>query len=90
MDSFAITSQETLDLISRHCPQALTIYLQCINRSDMEGRVFFSRELVEVDMSESWSKFRNRIKALAQEGLLEWHPVSGGISVTMALQEYDE
>ncbi len=35
-------------------------------------------------MSEGWAKFRNQIKKLALENLLEWHPLDGGISVILA------
>ncbi len=84
MDIYAITTQEVLERISRHCPEALSTYLQCINRAGEDGCLFFSRELVEVDMSEDWRPFRSNIKKLARENLLEWHPFDGGISVTLA------
>lgn len=84
MDFHTITSQEILDRISRHCPAALSAYLQCINRCNEEGSVFFTRSLVENDMSENWTKFRNHIKKLALENLLEWHPFDNGISITLA------
>lgn len=74
MDMYSITSQEILERISRHCPKALSIYLQIINRVDNNGQVFFSKDLVTVDMSESWTKFTNHIKALARENLLIWSP----------------
>jgi hypothetical protein len=90
MDLYAIDSQIVLERISRHCPQALATYLQCINRADKDGTVFFSKELVEIDMSESWSKFKNRIKQLAREDLLEWHPFNKGISITLAGSDADE
>ena len=90
MDLYAITSQEILERISRHCPDALCAYLQCINRANDQGTVFFSKALVEVDMSEKWCKFRNRIKKLALENLLEWHPFNDGISITLANQNEDE
>jgi hypothetical protein len=83
MDLYAITSQEILERISRHCPEALSTYLQCINRADSNGSIYFSKSLVEIDMSEKWAKFRNRIKKLALENLLEWHPFNDGISVTL-------
>lgn len=89
MDLYAITSQEILDRISRHCPYALSAYLQCINRADSNGQVFFSRENVEIDMSEGWAKFRNHIKKLALENLLEWHPFNNGIAVTLAALDDD-
>lgn len=83
MDLFNITTQEILERISRHCPDALYAYLQCINRAS-NGQVFFDRELVEIEMSLPWSKFKNRIKKLALENLLEWHPFNDGIAVTLA------
>ena len=90
MDIYAITSQEVLDRISRHCPDALSAYLQCINRANPKGTVFFSKDLVEVDMSEEWRPFKNKIKKLARENLLEWHPFNDGISVTLADTHEDE
>lgn len=84
MDIYAITTQEILDKISRHCPEAMSIYIQCLNRADKEGKVFFTRSLVEIDMSESWTTFQRNIKKLALENLLEWHPFNKGIAVTLA------
>ena len=84
MDIYAVTSQEVLERISRHCPKSMCAYLQCLNRANSEGSVFFSRDVVEVDMSEDWKKFVNQIKKLALENLLEWHPFHDGISVTLA------
>jgi hypothetical protein len=78
------SSQETLDLISRHCPESLSAYLQCMNRCDDEGTFFFSRKIVENNLSENWQRFKNHIKKLARENLLEWHEFDGGISVTLA------
>jgi hypothetical protein len=90
MDLYAITSQEILERISRHCPSALSTYIQCINRADDSGMVFFSRETVEVDMSEGWAKFRNNVKKLALENLLEWHQFDRGISVILAALDENE
>jgi hypothetical protein len=90
MDSYSITSQEVLERISRHCPDSLIAYLQCLNRSDNQGKIFFSRSLVENDMSYSWTKFCNQIKKLALENLLEWHPFNEGISVTMVPLDENE
>lgn len=83
MTRYAVTSQEVLDQISRHCPDALSAYLQCVNRCDSDGLVMFTKELVEVNMSEDWRPFKSKIKKLARENLLEWHPFNDGISVTM-------
>jgi len=78
-----ITTQEVLERISRHCPEALSAYLQCMNRANKEGSVYFSRGLIEVEMSEDFRSFRNNIKKLARENLLDWHPFDGGLSVTI-------
>ena len=90
MDLYAITSQEVLDRISRHCPGALSTYLQCINRANAEGTVFFDKKMVTNDMSESWPKFKNSVKKLSLENLLEWHLFNGGISITLVAQDEDE
>ena len=90
MDLYAVTTQEILDKISRHCPDALSAYLNCINRANEDGTVFFTRDLVEIYMSENWHSFKNKIKKLAREDLLEWHPFNDGISITLAEIEHDE
>lgn len=84
MDLKRAPNQEILERISRHCPQALSVYLQCVNRANSDGSVYFSRAVVEINMSEGWTRFKNQIKKLALENLLEWHPFDGGISVTLA------
>lgn len=84
MDFYSITTQEVLDRISRHCPEAMSVYLSCLNRASIDGTILFSRQMIDIDMSEEWHKFRNNIKKLARENLLEWHPIDNGISVTLA------
>ena len=84
MDIYAANSQEVLERISRHCPEALSAYLQCINRADKNQNIIFSRKMVDEEMSLGWTKFQNLIKKLALENLLEWHTIKGGMSVTMA------
>lgn len=84
MDLKHTPNQEILERISRHCPQALSVYLHCLNLADSKGTVYLSRAAVEINMSEGWTRFKNQIKKLALENLLEWHPFDGGISVTMA------
>lgn len=83
MNFHILTSQEILDRISRHCPDSLSTYLQCINRADERGVVFFSKEMVVNEMSYSWTKFVNQVKKLSLENLLEWHPIDDGIAVTL-------
>lgn len=91
MNNFNITTQEVLERISRHCPEALSTYFNCLNRcSTKDGSVFFSKELVDVDMSEEWKEFRKNVKKLALENLLEWHPFNGGISITLTNLHDDE
>lgn len=84
MDIFNIDQQQVLDTISRHCPEALSTYLHCINRVTKYNTIFFSKELVEVEMSENWRPFRQNLKKLARENLLEWQPFNDGIAVTLA------
>jgi len=84
MNIFPVTAQKVLDNVSRHCPEALSTYLQCLNMADKEGEIFFTKDKVEVDMSENWRPFCSNIKKLAREDLLEWHPFNNGISVTLA------
>lgn len=90
MDFYAVTTQELIERISRHCPSALPVYLHCVNRADSEGKIFFTREMVEVNMSEGWTKFRNGVKKLALENVLEWSPFNNGISITLAAIDENE
>lgn len=34
-------------------------------------------------MNESWTIFKNNVRALASENLLEWHEIDDGISITL-------
>lgn len=90
MDLYTLTTQEVLERISRHCPEALSTYLQCINRADKNGDILFTKQLIEVDMSQDLRTFRNNIKKLARENLLEWHPFADGIAVTLVDIHADE
>jgi len=90
MDIYAITSQYILDRISRHCPECMSVYLHCINRANSDGSVVFSKDMVETDMSLNWTKFKNQIRKLSLENLIEWHPFDKGISVTLVGQNEAE
>ncbi len=90
MNIYTLTTQEVLERVSRHCPEALSTYLNCINRADQKGTIFFSKDMVDINMSEDWRQFRNNIKKLARESLLEWHPFNEGISVTLVALDADE
>jgi len=87
---FEITSQDILERISRHCPSAFPVYLQCLNRQNNFGQVTFSRSMIEEEMSESWTKFKNSLKKLALENILEWHLSDRGIEVTLAATDENE
>lgn len=89
MDLYAVTTQEILERISRHCPEAMSAYIQCLNRAGNDGTVYFSKQMIDEILSEEFPIFRKNIKALAREDLLEWHPNPDGISVTLA-NIYDE
>lgn len=78
-----IYTQEILERISRHCPEALSAYFHCLNRKNQGKTIHFTKKLVEQDMSEDFRVFRNNIKKLARENLLEWHPGEDGIFVTL-------
>ena len=49
MDIYTVTTKEILERISRHCPEALSVYLQCINRCDRNGCIHFTKDMVEVE-----------------------------------------
>jgi hypothetical protein len=83
LNKYSITSQEILERISRHCPEAMSVYLQCINRADSDGTVHFSRDTIDVEMSENWHPFKNNLKKLARENILNWLPFNNGITVTL-------
>jgi hypothetical protein len=68
----------------------MSTYLQCVNRANQDGSIHFSYQMVDVDMSENWHAFKNNVKKLARENLLEWIPLDGGISVTLADMGEDE
>lgn len=83
MDIHALTTSDILDRIARHCPEAMTTYLHCLHHIDVDGRHFFSRQEIEEDMSEEFRVFKNHVKKLSREGLLEWHPIDNGIHIAL-------
>lgn len=90
MDIYHLHTQEILERISRHCPEALSSYLVCINRMQPNGDVFFSKDDVEVGMSLSMRSFRNHIKKLARENLLSWAPLDSGIAINIMDNHEDD
>lgn len=90
MDLQSLTNQELLERISRHCPSAMATFLHCMNRQNDKGQVYFDKKMVEEEMSISWTKFRNQVKMLALENILEWHFSGYGIMITLADLNEDE
>lgn len=78
---------EVIDQIGRHCPRAISTFAICMGRIDGESKAILHRREITEDLSESFCKFRNDLKALAREGLLEWHQMDQFLHVTIA--EFD-
>lgn len=81
----AIPSQDVLKRISRHCPEALANYLDCLNcaQNNDSSEIYFDRETVDIEMSDEWHIFKRNIKKLARENVLMWAPFDKGISVEL-------
>ena len=90
MDIFNVTTQQILERIARHCPEALGTYLHCLNRADENGTTLFTKQMIEMDMSESWTRFLNNVKKLAREDLLQWHFFNKSLSVTLVATDEHE
>lgn len=78
---------EIIDQIGRHCPRAISTFAICLGRMDENSKAIFHRREIVEDLSESFTKFRNDLKALNREGLLEWHQMESFLHVTVA--EFD-
>lgn len=74
---------DILDQIGRHCPRALTTYITCMVRASESEKITLMKEEIVYDLSESFVKFRNDLKSLAREGLLEWHQMGDHIHITL-------
>ena len=77
----ALIPLETLDQIGRHCPRAMSIYALSVGRMDENNSVVFTKEYLTTNLSESYCKVKNDLKALAREGLLEWHEMGNNLHV---------
>lgn len=80
---------EVLDQISRHCPRALSTYVLCLSHANADDKCVFSKGDIQMDMHESFTMFRNNLKLLSREGLLEWHYIDDKIFVTLAAFNQD-
>lgn len=78
--------QEILERISRHCPEALTVYIQCLNRSN-DNEVVLTPEIIDCQMSESACFVKNCLKKLAKENILNWVYEKGIFYVSLANEE---
>lgn len=84
MDLAAITTYQTLGRIARTCPRSLTTYIHLLCRADQEDKVVLEKKQITDDLSESFAKFRNDLRALAREDLLEWHQMGNFLHVVLA------
>lgn len=85
MDIYTITTHQTLDRIARNCPRALSAFIHLLSRADNEGKITLQKQQITNDLSESFAKFRNDIRSLAREELLEWHQMGDHLHVIIAL-----
>lgn len=87
MDLYTITTHENLDRIARNCPRALSAFIHLLCNAKDNGSVILQKRQISDAMSESFTKFRNDLRSLARENLLEWHQMNDTIHVTLALPE---
>lgn len=85
MDLYTIITHNTLDKIARNCPRALSCFVHLLTRASDEGKVIFHKQQIIDDLSESYVKFKNDLRSLAREDLLEWHERNGALHVILAL-----
>lgn len=85
MDIYTITTHQTLDRIARNCPRALTTYIHVLARANDKGSIALEKNQITNDLSESFTKFKNDLRALARETLLEWHQMGNYLHITIAL-----
>ena len=86
LENLKVATFQNLEKVARNCPRALTTYLQVLCRSDDEGNLLLSRKEI-LDMGESFTKFRNDLRFLRLQDLLEWHQMKDQIHVTLALTD---
>jgi len=84
MSMYPVVQLDTLELMSRHCPKSISAYAICLGHADDEGNCQFTRDQIVHDLSESYARFRNHLKALAREGILEWHEMGDTLVITLA------
>lgn len=84
MIMYVYLSLEILDQIARHCPRALSTFVLCLGRANEVNHCVFSKEDIQLEMHESYTVFKNNLKSLSREGVLEWHNIDGKVHVTLA------
>ena len=62
-----------LDQIARHCPRAMGTYALCLSQMNENNTFVLTRNQIINDLSESYTKFKNDLRSLSKEGVLEWH-----------------
>jgi uncharacterized protein YfaT (DUF1175 family) len=81
-------SQTALLLISENCSRALSTYLICHKHSDQDHFLQVTKDQINIDESLSWTKFKNDLKALSRQGLLEWIDQDDD-TINITLSEWD-
>jgi hypothetical protein len=90
MVQYIFTQQEILERLSRNCPRAISTYILCLNGQDDKGNVSFTRDDIEKRCSESYTIFKNNLKALARQNLLMWDEWEDVITISLAeLEDYE-
>lgn len=87
LDLYTITTHQTLDRIARNCPRALCTFIHVLTRADQEGIAVLEKKQIVEDLSESFAKFRNDLRSLAREDLLEWRQIGSYLHITLAMPE---
>jgi len=85
LDIYTILTYEILDKIARNCPRALCSYMHIVTRANSDGNVMFSQQQITDDFSESFTKFRNDLRSLTRQNLIEWHQMKNVIRIQLAL-----
>lgn len=76
--------------VAEFCPRALFTYLFIEKNKDENCHLIVSRQVIVNDMSLSWTRFVNDVKALARLGILEWHQSHDNLQIILAEEEIEE
>lgn len=83
MRPYSLTHQEVLEIITRWCPDSLTTYLACIDRSDDAGYAVFTPVLLRRELFTDVPVFTKHVRNLARQDLLKWYEIDDGVLVKL-------